>query len=184
MPISFYALLRFCSRGFPLRRIHHSAGCCHLSAIRILIGSDGSTLPVSVWSISLLFYRSVSYPSQRSLSLPSLRIIQLVWSFIGFMLNLLIIFLIIRLGYDIFGSSSSSPFWYNLDRFLSPVIAKVTGCFPRKPLQYRTRLILTILIILLLRIALGLFFGSLVLQFRVIRIIQKQIHIPLFVRGG
>ena len=98
-------------------------------------------------------------------------IIELVWSFIGFMLNLLIIFLIIRLGYDLFGSSSSSPFWYNLDRFLSPVIAKVTGFFPQKPLQYRTRLILTILIILLLRIALGLLVGSLLFQFKVIRII-------------
>lgn len=98
-------------------------------------------------------------------------IIELVWSFIGFMLNLLIIFLIIRLGYDLFGSSSSSPFWYNLDRFLSPVIAKVTVFFPQKPLQYRTRLILTILIILLLRIALGLLVGSLLFQFKVIRII-------------
>lgn len=98
-------------------------------------------------------------------------IIELVWSFIGFMLNLLIIFLIIRLGYDLFGSSSSSPFWYNLDRFLSPVIAKVTGFFPQKPLQYRTRLILTVLIILLLRIALGLLVGSLLFQFKVIRII-------------
>ena len=98
-------------------------------------------------------------------------IIELVWSFIGFMLNLLIIFLIIRLGYDLFGSSSSSPFWYNLDRFLSPVIAKVTGFFPQKPLQYRARLILTILIILLLRIALGLLVGSLLFQFKVIRII-------------
>ena len=98
-------------------------------------------------------------------------IIELLWSFIGFMLNLLIIFLIIRLGYDLFGSSSSSPFWYNLDRFLSPVIAKVTGFFPQKPLQYRTRLILTILIIILLRIALGLLVGSLLFQFKVIRII-------------
>ena len=98
-------------------------------------------------------------------------IIELLWSFIGFMLNLLIIFLIIRLGYDLFGSSSSSPFWYNLDRFLSPVIAKVTGFFPQKPLQYRTRLILTILIILLLRIALGLLVGSLLFQFKVLRII-------------
>lgn len=96
-------------------------------------------------------------------------IIQLVWSFIGFVLNLLIIFLIIRLGYDLFGSSNSSPFWYNLDRFLSPVIAKTTGFFQRKPLQYRTRLVLTIILILLLRIVLGLFFGSLVFQFQVIR---------------
>lgn len=96
-------------------------------------------------------------------------IIQLIWSFVSFILNLLIIFLIIRLGYDLFGSSNSSPFWYNLDRFLSPVIAKTTGFFQRKPLQYRTRLVLTIILILLLRIVLGLFFGSLVLQFQVIR---------------
>ena len=98
-------------------------------------------------------------------------IIRLVWSFISFMLNLLIIFLIVRLVYDIFGSSNTSPFWYNLDRFLSPVIAKVTGFFPRKPLQYRTRLILTIIIILLIRTALGLFFGSLLFQFQVISIL-------------
>ena len=96
-------------------------------------------------------------------------IIQLIWSFVSFILNLLIIFLIIRLGYDLFGSSNSSPFWYNLDRFLSPVIAKTTGFFQRKPLQYRTRLVLTIILILLLRIVLGLFFGSLVFQFQVIR---------------
>ena len=98
-------------------------------------------------------------------------IIQLIWSFIGFILNLLIIFLIVRLVYDIFGSSNSSPFWYNLDRLLNPVIAKVTGFFPQKPLQYRSRLILTIVLILLLRIALGIFFGSLLFQFKVITII-------------
>lgn len=128
-------------------------------------------LSLGILSIVAQLITSILATGTISLWMVFVSIIQLVWSFIGFMLNLLIIFLIIRLGYDIFGSSSSSPFWYNLDRFLSPVIAKVTSFFPRKPLQYRTRLILTILIILLLRIALGLFFGSLVLQFRVIRII-------------
>ena len=98
-------------------------------------------------------------------------IIQLIWSFIGFMLNMLIIFLIVRLVYDIFGSSNSSPFWYNLDRLLNPVIAKTTGLFQQKPLQYRSRLILTIILILLLRIALGILFGSLLFQFKIITII-------------
>ena len=121
-----------------------------LSIAAQLITSILATGTISVWAVVV-------------------SIIQLMWSFISFILNLLIIFLIIRLGYDLFGSSNSSPFWYNLDRFLSPVIAKTTGFFQRKPLQYRTRLVLTIILILLLRIALGLFFGSLVLQFRVIR---------------
>nr|WP_298679487.1 YggT family protein [uncultured Treponema sp.] len=121
-----------------------------LSIAAQLITSILATGTISVWAVVV-------------------SIIQLMWSFISFILNLLIIFLIIRLGYDLFGSSNSSPFWYNLDRFLSPVIAKSTGFFQRKPLQYRTRLILTIILILLLRIVLGLFFGSLVFQFQVIR---------------
>ena len=121
-----------------------------LSIAAQLITSILATGTISVWAVVV-------------------SIIQLIWSFVSFILNLLIIFLIIRLGYDLFGSSNSSPFWYNLDRFLSPVIAKTTGFFQRKPLQYRTRLVLTIILILLLRIVLGLFFGSLVFQFQVIR---------------
>ena len=126
-------------------------------------------LSLGILSIAAQLITSILATGTISLWGVFVSIIQLVWSFIGFVLNLLIIFLIIRLGYDLFGSSNSSPFWYNLDRFLSPVIAKTTGLFQRKPLQYRTRLILTIILMLLLRIALGLFFGSLVLQFRVIR---------------
>ena len=126
-------------------------------------------LSLGILSIAAQLITSILATGTISLWAVVVSIIQLIWSFISFMLNLLIIFLIIRLGYDVFGSSSSAPFWYNLDRFLSPVIAKTTGFFQRKPLQYRTRLVLTIILILLLRIVLGLFFGSLVLQFQVIR---------------
>lgn len=126
-------------------------------------------LSLGILSIAAQLITSILATGTISLWGVFVSIIQLVWSFIGFVLNLLVIFLIIRLGYDLFGSSNSSPFWYNLDRFLSPVIAKTTGFFQRKPLQYRTRLVLTIILILLLRIVLGLFFGSLVLQFQVIR---------------
>ena len=127
-------------------------------------------LSLGVLSIAAQLITSILATGTISLWVVFVSIMQLIWSFIGFMLNLLIIFLIIRLVYDLFGSSNSSPFWYNLDKFLNPVIAKVTGFFPRKPLQYRTRLILTILIILLARIALGLFFGSLLFQFKIIRL--------------
>jgi len=126
-------------------------------------------LSLGILSIAAQLITSILATGTISLWAVVVSIIQLIWSFVSFILNLLIIFLIIRLGYDLFGSSNSSPFWYNLDRFLSPVIAKTTGLFQRKPLQYRTRLILTIILILLLRIVLGLFFGSLVLQFQVIR---------------
>ena len=126
-------------------------------------------LSLGILSITAQLITSILATGTISLWAVVVSIIQLIWSFVSFILNLLIIFLIIRLGYDLFGSSNSSPFWYNLDRFLSPVIAKTTGLFQRNPLQYRTRLILTIILILLLRIVLGLFFGSLVFQFQVIR---------------
>ena len=127
-------------------------------------------LSLGILSIAAQLITSILATGTISLWVVFASLIQLIWAFISFMLNLLIIFLIIRLGYDVFGSSSSAPFWYNLDRFLSPVIAKVSGLFPRKLLQYRTRLILTIIVILLLRIALGLFFGSMLFQFQVIKI--------------
>jgi len=97
--------------------------------------------------------------------------IQLIWSFLGFILNLFIILLAARLVYDIFSSSNSSPFWYNLDRLLNPVISTATGRLSKKPMQYRSRLILTIILILLLRIALGLLVGSLLTGFYTIKII-------------
>ena len=128
-------------------------------------------LSLGILSITAQLITSILATGTISLWAVVVSIIQLIWSFVSFILNMLIIFLIIRLGYDLFGSSNSSPFWYNLDRFLSPVIAKVTGFFQKKPLQYRTRLILTIVIILLARIALGLFFGSLLFQFKVIKLI-------------
>jgi len=128
-------------------------------------------LSLGILSITAQLITSLLATGTISLWAVFVSIIQLIWSFVGFVFNLLIIFLIVRLIYDIFGSSNSSPFWYNLDRFLSPVIAKVTGFFQKKPLQYRTRLILTIVIILLARIALGLFFGSLLFQFKVIKLI-------------
>lgn len=97
--------------------------------------------------------------------------IQLIWSFAGFLLNFLLIFLVIRLIYDIFSSSNGSPFWYNLDRLLNPVISKATGFFPQRNLSYRSRLIITILLLLLLRIALGILIGSMLFQFRMITIV-------------
>lgn len=97
--------------------------------------------------------------------------IQLIWSFVGFLLNFLLIFLVVRLIYDIFGSSHGSPFWYNLDRLLNPVISKATGLFPQRNVTYRSRLIITIILILLIRIVLGLLIGSMLFQFRMITIV-------------
>jgi len=123
-----------------------------LSITAELISTLLATGTVSLWSIFI-------------------SVVQLIWSFAGFILNLLIIFLIIRLIYDVFGSSNGSPFWYNLDRLLNPVIAKTTGFLSRQSMRYRSRLILTLVLILLLRIAAGLFVGSLMVGFYAVRIL-------------
>lgn len=123
-----------------------------LSITAELISTLLATGNVSLWSIFI-------------------SVVQLIWSFAGFILNLLIIFLIIRLIYDVFGSSNGSPFWYNLDRLLNPVIAKTTGFLSRQSMRYRSRLILTLVLILLLRIAAGLFVGSLMVGFYAVRIL-------------
>ena len=93
-------------------------------------------------------------------------LLMIIWSFLSFIFNLLIIFLIVRLLYDLFGASNNSPFWYSLDRFLNPAIAKITSFIPARAMSYRTRIIASILIQLLLRIAFGFFFGSLSTQFQ------------------
>lgn len=128
-------------------------------------------LSLGILSISAQLITSILATGTVSLWGFFVSIIQLAWSFIGFILNLLIIFLIIRLLYDLLGSSASSPFWYNLDKFLNPVITKTTQLFPGRFMSYRSRLILTIVLILMLRLMLGLFVGSLLFQFKVISII-------------
>ncbi len=93
-----------------------------------------------------------------------LSLIRVFWSFFSFICNLLIIFLLVRLIYDFSSSSNNSPFWYSLDRFLNPVIAKVSAFLPRT-LSYRARLILTIFVIIGIRILLGLLVGSMLVGF-------------------
>ena len=122
-----------------------------LSIAAELITALAATGRISLWGLFISF-------------------IQLIWSFAGFILNLLIIFLVIRLIYDLSGSSNGSPFWYNLDRFLNPVISKITGLFSWR-MQYRTRLIVTLIAVLLIRIALGLFIGSLSVGFYAVKIL-------------
>ena len=67
-------------------------------------------LSLGILSITAQLITSILATGTISLWAVVVSIIQLIWSFVSFILNLLIIFLIIRLGYDLFGSSNSSPF--------------------------------------------------------------------------
>jgi len=85
-------------------------------------------------------------------------LLHVLWSFFSFLLNILILFLFIRLIYDLFNRYGYSPVWTMIDRFLNPVISRVTRIFSgSKPVTYRLSLFLTLAVLLALRI--GLSFG-------------------------
>jgi len=86
-------------------------------------------------------------------------LVQVVWSFFSFLLNIFIICLAIRLVFDLMNRYSQSQFWVMLDRFLNPPIAWVTGLFHvngRKLPSYRVSLILTLVMAVVLRVGIGL----------------------------
>ncbi|CEM60379.1 YggT family protein [Treponema phagedenis] len=93
-----------------------------------------------------------------------IQIILLIWSFFRFFLNLLSILLIIRLIYHFMHTKTYSQFWIMLDKFLAPVITKITRItYALKiHLSYCGSLILSIIVILTIRFLLGAFIGSLI----------------------
>ncbi len=56
-------------------------------------------------------------------------LLQVLWSFASFLLNIFILFLIIRLVYEFANPYGYSPFRTMLDRFLNPAISRVTKTF-------------------------------------------------------
>jgi len=81
--------------------------------------------------------------------------VQIVWSFVSFFLNIMILFLAIRLIYDLVNRNGFSPFWTMLDRFLNHPISYVTGLFTRgRVIGYRASLILTLVFMIVLRVGL------------------------------
>ncbi len=90
-------------------------------------------------------------------------LVSVIWSFFSFFLNILVLFLAIRLVYDLFNRYGYSQFWTMLDRFLNPVISHVTRLFNRgHTMNYRLSLVLTFAVMLGLRIGLGYGIGRLV----------------------
>ena len=127
-------------------------------------------LALGVLSIASQLCTSILATGQVSLWIVFVGIIELLWSFFSFVTNLLIIFLVLRLLYDIFNFANDSPFWYSLDRFINPVISKVMRFIPiQTRSRYRTKLIITIIAVVALRILMGFFIGSLLSGFRVIQ---------------
>lgn len=84
-------------------------------------------------------------------------ILQVLWSFAAFLLNIFIVLMIIRLVYDLLHRYGYSQFWTVVDRMLNPPIARVTGFFFRtQVISYRSSLALTLTVMIVLRVGLGI----------------------------
>jgi len=116
-------------------------------------------LALGALSVGSMIFSTIATTGQISLGIILASLLQVVWSFFSFLLNIFIIFLAIRLVYDFMNRYGYSQFWTMMDRFLNPPISYVTRLFTsgRKALPYRTSLILTLVVMVVVRV--GLEFG-------------------------
>ena len=136
------------------------------SFTRIGVADFSPILALGTLSVATMVLSSIASTGRISLLVVLFAVIQVLWSFVSFILTLLVIFLFVRLIYDLINRYGYSPFWTMLDRFLNPVISRVSGFFSRlfartAPFRYRVSLLITFLTILALRIALSYGMGYL-----------------------
>jgi len=120
-------------------------------------------LSLGVLSVGAMVFSTLAATGRITFGIILAGILQVIWSFFSFFLNIIILFLVIRLIYDLINRYSYSPFWSMLDRFLNPPISWVTHLLVRRrTTSYRTSLILTLAVMVALRV--GLEFGMHYLQ--------------------
>ncbi len=102
-------------------------------------------LALGALSVASMTFTTIGATGRFSLGVVLYGILQVLWSFFSFFFNILILFLAIRLIYDLVNRHGYSPFWSMMDRFLNPPIAWVTGALNRgRSMPYRTSLIITL----------------------------------------
>jgi YggT family protein len=114
-------------------------------------------LALGVLSVFSMIFSTLGATGKITTGIVIAGLLQVIWSFFSFLFVLFIICLAIRLIYDLVNRYSYSQFWGMLDRFLNPLISRVTGIFTRgrKAMSYRASIILTLAVMLLLWLALA-----------------------------
>ena len=113
-------------------------------------------LALGTLSVASMTFNTFGATGRISLGVILYGILQVLWSFFSFFFTILILFLAIRLVYDLVNRHGYSPFWSMLDRFLNPPIAWVNAFFNRgRATPYRTSLIITLVAAIVARVALS-----------------------------
>jgi YggT family protein len=112
-------------------------------------------LALGVLSLGSMVFSTLASTGHITLGLVLAGLVQIIWSFFSFFLNIMILFLAIRLIYDLVNRNGFSPFWTMLDRFLNHPISYVTGLLNRgRVMGYRASLILTLVFMVVIRVGL------------------------------
>ncbi len=90
-------------------------------------------------------------------------IINVSWSIISSILSLLIILIFIRFIFDLINKNGGSQAWSTVDNFLRPLTSRLSGVFAGKRLlEYRTMMIVSLIILIVAAIILGWFVSFIV----------------------
>jgi len=120
-------------------------------------------IALGVLSVASMSFSTLAVTGTITVGIILAGLVSVIWSFFSFFLNIVVLFLAIRLVYDLFNRYGYSQFWTMLDRFLNPVISKVTRLFGRgHTMNYRLSLVLTLAVMFGLRIGVGYGIGRLV----------------------
>lgn len=113
-------------------------------------------IALGVLSVASMSFSTLAVTGTITVGIILAGLVSVIWSFFSFFLNIMVLFLAVRLIYDIFNRYGYSQFWTMLDRFLNPAISYVTGLFGRgHTMNYRLSLILTFAVALAVRVGLG-----------------------------
>jgi len=88
-------------------------------------------------------------------------ILQHVWNFLSFTINILIILLIVRLVVSMVNSGTAHS-WGNLDSIIYNLMARVVGFFTHKSVSFHSGLLITIAFLLVCRIGIALLLNLLI----------------------
>lgn len=113
---------------------------------------------LAVLSLVSNVFSSIARTGQFSIAVIFVSLFTLILGFLISIINILIVFFVIRLIYDLLRSTTYSPFWQKFDQFLNPIISKfVRTIFSNGVFTYRQSLLIAIGISVAIRILLVLF---------------------------
>ena len=105
-------------------------------------------LALGALSVASMAFSTLASKGRITIGVLLAGLLQVIWSFFSFFLTIIVLFLFIRLIYDLMNRYGYSPFWSMMDRFLNRPISWITGIFnrTRKPMGYRASLVLTLVV--------------------------------------